>query len=242
MKSYVLPPAALSWVRWLRWRIFSRPPGQVRFGDLRRPRPLAPGFGRTRGGPIDRYYIEAFLDRHATDIRGRTLEVEDNTYTLRFGGSRVSHSDVLHVKAGNPLATIVADLARGDNLPSDAFDCLILTQTLHYIYDYRAALQTAYRILKPGGVVLLTTPGITKSDQGEWPWYWAFTERSMRRLMAELFPPEAVTVETHGNVLAAVSFLHGLGVGELAPEELDVHDRDCALTIAVRAVKPAVRP
>jgi hypothetical protein len=64
----------------------------------------------------------------------------------------------------------------------------------------------------------------------------------MRRLMAELFPPEAVTVESHGNVLAAVSFPHGLGVGELAPEELDVHDRDCALTIAVRAVKPAVCP
>jgi SAM-dependent methyltransferase len=242
MKSYVLPPAALSWVRWLRWRIFSRPPGQVRFGDLRRPRPLAPGFGMTRGGPIDRYYIEGFLARHAADIRGRTLEVEDNTYTLRFGGSRVSQSDVLHVKAGNPLATIVADLARGDNLPSDAFDCLILTQTLHYIYDYRAALQTAYRILKPGGVVLLTTPGITKSEQGEWPWYWAFTDRSMRRLMEEVFPPEAVTVESHGNVLAVVSFLHGLGMGELAPEELDVHGHDCALTIAVRAVKPAVCP
>jgi SAM-dependent methyltransferase len=166
MKSYVLPPAALSWVRWLRWRIFSRPPGQVRFGDLRRPRPLAPGFGRTRGGPIDRYYIEAFLDRHATDIRGRTLEIGDDTYTLRFGGGRVTRSDVLHVKTGNPLATIVADLARGDNLPSDAFGSIILTQTLHMIYDYRAVLQTVHRILKPGGVVLLTTPGITKTDQG----------------------------------------------------------------------------
>jgi SAM-dependent methyltransferase len=242
MKSYVLPPTALSWARWLRWRIFSRPPGQVCFGDLRRPRPLAPGFGGTRGGPIDRYYIEAFLGRNAADIRGRTLEIGDNTYTLRFGGGRVTRSDVLHVKAGNPLATIVADLARGDDLPSDTFDCVILTQTLHMIYDYRAVLQTVHRILKPGGVVLLTTPGITKTDQGEWPWYWAFTELSMRRLMAEVFPPEAVTVESHGNVLAAVSFLHGLGVAELAPEELDVHDRDCALTVAVRAVKPPLCP
>jgi hypothetical protein len=43
---------------------------------------------------LDRYYIEAFLGRHAADIRGRTLEIGDDTYTLRFGG-RVTQSDVL---------------------------------------------------------------------------------------------------------------------------------------------------
>jgi SAM-dependent methyltransferase len=220
--------------------MFSRPPGHVRFGDLRRPTPLESGFGVTRGGPIDRYYIERFLGRHAADIRGQTLEIGDNAYTLRFGGSQVTQSDVLHVKHGNPLATIVDDLTRGDNLASDAFDCVILTQTLHMIYDYRAVLRTVYRILRPGGVLLLTTPGITKTDQGEWPWYWAFTDRSMRCLMGEVFPAEAVTLETYGNVLAAVGFLHGLGVGELAPEELDVHDCNCTLTVAARAVKLSV--
>src|SRR6185312_2075371 len=66
------------------------PSGRVRFGDLRRTTPIASDFGYARGGPVDRYYIEGFLARHADDIRGRVLEVGDASYTHRFGGSRVT--------------------------------------------------------------------------------------------------------------------------------------------------------
>lgn len=213
--------------------------GRVRFGDLRRTTPIARDFGYRRGGPVDRYYIEGFLERHAEDVRGRVLEIGDNTYTSRFGGSRVTASDVLHVKEGNPAATFVDDLAVGDSLPSDAFDAIILTQTLHLIYDVRSAIRVLHRILKPGGVLLLTAPGITQTDSGEWgpTWYWAFTDRSMHRLVTEVFPAHDVTIETHGNVLAAIGLLHGLGVGEFSRMELDRHDIDYALIIAVRACK-----
>ena len=46
-------------------------------------------------------------------------------------------------------------LADGSFLPSDAFDCLVITQTIHLIYDVRAAVATLHRILKPGGQVLI---------------------------------------------------------------------------------------
>ena len=69
--------------------------GRVRFGDLHRLTPISQCFGFDRGLPVDRYYIERFLARHASEIVGRVLEIGDDTYTRRFGGSRVSRSDVL---------------------------------------------------------------------------------------------------------------------------------------------------
>jgi SAM-dependent methyltransferase len=131
-------------------------------GDLRRLTPIDPGFGLGRGKPVDRHYIEDFLRRHADDIRGRVLEVGEDAYTVEYGGRRVTHSDILHADDSNPRATLIGDLAAGDALPGDAFDCFICTQTLTYIYDVQGAVQTIHRILKPGGVLLATVPGISQ--------------------------------------------------------------------------------
>jgi SAM-dependent methyltransferase len=216
------------------------PVGQVRLGDLRRVTPISRTFGYDRGQPVDRYYIERFLARHAADIRGRVLEVGDDAYTRQFGGDRVDVRDVLHVKAGNPSATIVADLTRADHIPSDTFDCVILTQTLQYIHEAGAAILTLYRILKPGGVVLATFPGISPLSQDEWrdTWHWSFSTLSARRLFERAFPSANVSVVARGNVLAAVAFLHGLAAEELRRKELDARDPRYQVTITLRAVKP----
>jgi SAM-dependent methyltransferase len=201
-------------------------------------------FGVKRGHAvelcIDRYYIERFLTYHAADIAGHVLEVADNTYTHRFGGANVRRAEVLHATPGNPQATIIADLTDADHIPSDTFDCIILTQTLQYIYDLRAALRTLYRILKPGGVLLATCPGISQTsryDDEQWGEYWRFTRRSAQRLFTEVFAESEVTVRAYGNVLTAIAFLHGLLRTELRREELEYHDPDYEMLITIRAVK-----
>jgi glycosyltransferase involved in cell wall biosynthesis len=214
--------------------------GRVRFGSLRRLTPISRAFGFDRGLPIDRYYIERFLSAHAADVRGDVLEIGDDTYTRRFGGDRVTKSDVLHVSEGNPKATIVGDLTRAEYIPPESFDCVILTQTLHLIYDVRAALKTLYRILKPGGVLLATFPGISQISKDCWReyWCWGFTHLSARRLFEEVLPAANVSVEVSGNVLTAIAFLHGLAAEELRQEELDYRDSNYEVSIMVRAVKP----
>jgi glycosyltransferase involved in cell wall biosynthesis len=230
--------------RWLQaqWRgqQYCPPVGSVRFGSLRRLTPISRAFGFDRGLPIDRYYVEGFLSRYAHDIRGRVLEIGDDSYTRTFGSSRVTTRDVLHVVEGNPRATIVADLTCAAHIPSDIFDCVILPQTLQLIYDVRAALKTLYRVLKPGGVVLATFPGISQISDDEWGgyWCWGFTTLSARRLFEEAFPAANVQVEAYGNVLAATAFLQGLATEELRREELDHEDADYEMLITVRAVKP----
>lgn len=212
--------------------------GRVAFGDLRRLTPISRDFGSERGLPLDRHYIEGFLERQRGDVQGRVLEIGEDTYTRRFGGNRVTRADVLHVHDRNPHATFVGDLATADHIPSTAFDCIILTQTLQLVYELRPAIRTLHRILKPGGVLLATVPGITPvAAASEWgpSWHWSFTEIAIRRLLGEAFPVEELAVETHGNVLAATAFLHGLAADELSVEELDQRDADYPVIITARA-------
>lgn len=233
----VLPRALRE--RLLRGRERVPPIHRVRFGHLHRLTPISQSFGFDRGLPVDRYYIERFLDRHRSEIVGRVLEIGDDTYTRRFGGARVSRSDVLHVHAGNPRATLVGDITDPQVLPENAFDCIVLTQTLQLVYDVPLAVARIHRALAPGGSVLVTAPGISQIDRGEWgsTWFWSFTPAALQRLFGDVFGPEAVLVERYGNVFAATAFLQGLAVGELDTADLDPIDQAYPVIVALRARK-----
>lgn len=191
--------------------------------------------------PIDRVFIERFIGERAGDVRGRVLEIAAPDYTSRYGID-VTRVDVLMAKDGNPEATIVGDLADAPQIPSDSFDCAIVTQTLQFVYDVRAALSTLHRILAPDGVLLATVPGITKisppedAEYGEW---WHYTGRSARRLAEEAFGTGNVEVETYGNVLTAAGFLYGLAAPDLHPEGIAARDPLYEVIVGIRAVKRA---
>jgi SAM-dependent methyltransferase len=211
----------------------------VRFGDLQRTSPISKEFGFDRGKPVDRRYIEVFLASRSSDIRGRVLEIGDNEYTRRFGGDGVTKSDVLNRYQGHPSTTFVGDLADGENIPSDTFDCIVLTQTLHLLFELEGAVATLWRILKPAGTLLVTVPWVSPIDRGEWgdSWYWSLTPAALRRLLSDRFGPDNVDVTHYGNVYAATAFLYGLAEHELRAEDLDVHDPHCPVIVAGRARK-----
>src|SRR5687768_6643043 len=99
----------------------------LKFGPFISTKPLSNVFGFDRGQPIDRFYIERFLARHAADIKGHVLEIGDDAYSRRFGGNRIVHQDVLHVDGSNSSATILGDISMPDVLPAESFDCLVIT-------------------------------------------------------------------------------------------------------------------
>lgn len=200
--------------------------------------PLSDDFGYSRGTPIDRHYIEAFLSDHSADIRGRVLEVGDDAYTRRFGGDRVVTRDILHVAQGHPGATITGDLSEPGLLPDRSFDCIILTQTLHLIFDMASAIGALNRALVPGGILLVTTPGISPIDRGEWKdrWHWSLTELSLSRLLSGPFDPGQVRTSSYGNLFAATAFLHGASVEEAGKKRLTPIDPSYPVTVAARAV------
>jgi hypothetical protein len=229
-----------SLARWARSLTQHPRVGQADFGDLRRLTPVSADWGFDRGTPIDRFYIDRFMRGCADDVRGRVLEIANPDMTWRYGADRVTRSDVLHpVPAPTPV-TLVGDLATGAGLPANAFDCAIVTQTLLLVYDVHSAVRTLSRILVPGGVALVTVPGITKisrADMDAWGQYWSFTSLSARRLFEEAFGPDSVRVEVYGNVLATTAFLHGIAAEELTESELLHRDPDFETLIAIRACR-----
>jgi glycosyltransferase involved in cell wall biosynthesis/SAM-dependent methyltransferase len=233
-----LPRGAISMLKRLTGRRPSPPLGRVRFGDFDRTSPISLDFGFDRGTPVDRYYIEMFLAAHSGEIRGSVLEVGDASYCRQFG-TGIVRQDVLHVATNNPAVTIVGDLSVPGVLPKEAFDCLVVTQTLHFVYDMQAAVAEMHGALKPGGVLLLTCPGVSQVDRGVWgsTWFWSVTRPAAERMFADVFGAANVVVEARGNVYAAVCFLEGLALEEVDAAKLGVFDASYPIIVTVRARK-----
>lgn len=242
----------LSWVQeissdWLKKRHFKYgfdknylpPVTKVDFGDLYRVKPFSKEFGEDRGGAIDRYYIEKFLAKNSQSIYGKVLEVADNSYTLRFGREKVTYSEILDIESDNQKVTLVADLRNAPHIPNDTYDCIILTQMLHFVYEYQDVINTCYRILKPGGNLLLTVPGISPIDYDDWEhyWHWSFTKRVIEKILSEIFDKNKIEVSSYGNVFSATSFLFGVGLPEVKKDMLDYNDSHVQIIVSAKAKK-----
>lgn len=208
--------------------------------DALRTAPVSRLFGLDLGTSLCRYYLKRFLAGQAGHIRGRVLEVGDNAYTLAYGAG-VTASDVLNAVPA-PNATVVGDLATGAGLPRAAFDCILLTQTIQCIYDFKAALKNAYQCLRPGGSMLLSASGISqisRYDMDRWGEFWRFTDLSLRRSLEEACPGAAIQVTAWGNVAAAKGYLDGLPAESFPAEVLDVCDPDYQMVLTALVQRPA---
>ncbi len=213
------------------------------FGTLRSTEPVNLAFGSMKGTPVDRYYLEQYLEGHRAHIRDRVLEVGDREYTTRFG-TAVTSSDVLHFTEGSPEATIVADIASCPQIADDSFDCIILTQTLHYVFDMFSAVRELHRILAPGGVILCTVPGlsqISRWDMDRWGDRWRLTSLSARELFETAFESADIEVATYGNALSGLCFIEGIPAQRLHKRELDANHEDYQILVTVAARKAETR-
>ena len=198
--------------------------------------PIDDTYGMNRGTPVDRYYIEKFLESHKEQIRGTVMEIGDNTYTGKFGGNKVSDSVILHVERENrKINQIKGNFATGQGIEKEYVDCLICTQTLPFIYDLDSAADHMIKILKKGGIALITAGGISQIIQYEkihYGHFWSFTDMSLRKLFERNPNVDSVQVFTYGNVKTATAFLYGISFEELKREELDFCDPNYQVIIA----------
>jgi SAM-dependent methyltransferase len=214
--------------------IRNRPGNRAIWGTLRRLEPFSALYGWDRGTPVDRHYIERFLAEQRESIRGDVLEIRDSTYTDRYALGHVN-CHVLDIDPANRQATVIADLCEPGTLSAEAFDTVILTQTLHLLPEDGVAMSNLWQALRPGGAMLLTAPCVSRVDN-ESPESdcWRFTPTGFGRRLQAACPGAQISVYGYGNVLIAVGFLMGL-----ASEEFDVHElehRDARFPLLVGAV------
>lgn len=185
-------------------------------------------FGLDRGKPIERYYIEKFLNDHSSYIKGAVMEVADSEYTTKYG-NEVEKKYIMHVCESIGDNGIIANLETGLGVTEGLVDCFILTQTLPFIFDVRSAARNVVRFLKSKGVALVTVSGIvqiSRYDMDRWGHYWSFTTASLRKLFEECDDVESVEIKAYGNAKSAVYGLYGLAVEDMNIEDLEYQDDD----------------
>lgn len=228
---------APSSVRALAWRIGGRLPTT----------PLSRTFGFERGTPVDRVYIERFLEQHRALVRGRGLEVADTRYLQRFGpdgGNEGVRASVLHLLPGANV-DVVGDLCEPRTLPHAAFDVFICTQTLQFVRDPARAMRGIATLLDDGGAALITVPGITprsRYDADRWGDRWRFTPQALTTLIEGEPALRAIDVRGYGNYAVAVAALAGACAEDLPAAQLsdDANDDDFPVIVAAAVVKQRV--
>lgn len=196
--------------------------------------PISDVFGFDRGQPIDRYYIETFLSENSSFIQGTVLEVADREYTIKYG-KNVKQSITTHVTHNDDSSSRLLNLETGEGVETGVADCFILTQTLPFIFDVRAAAANVIRLLKNDGVALVTVSGISqisRYDMDRWGHYWSFTSASLRKLFEDCRDVEYVKIKTYGNVKTAVAGLYGLAVEDMVQGDIMYQDDDYQQIIA----------
>lgn len=202
---------------------------------VRNTNPISTKYGFDRGRPVDRYYIDNFIEQNKAAIHGDVIEITDPAYTKRFG-SNVTRSEALDIDTNNKAATIYGDLRNLSNVPSNTFDCFINTQTYVMIDDYEAAIRESLRILKPGGTLLVTMPCLSPV------WniknhHWRFTAASAEYVFGKYVDKANLEVKTYGNALSGQAFWVGMAIQDLNRNELDYNDPYFPVIVTIKAVK-----
>lgn len=194
--------------------------------------------GCDRGTPIDRYYIEKFLENNKQYIHGDVFEISESTYTNQFGNN-VDNAIIFTAdeKAKN---AVIGDLTTGVGCEDNVADCFILTQTLPFIFDIDAAVNNVIKMLKVGGTALFTLRGISaisKYDYDRWGDYWGFTKKSALKLFEKYSDLVDVEVISYGNAKIATEFLYGLSQEEIDMNDYKYNDDLVPVIIGVRIMK-----
>lgn len=194
--------------------------------------PVSRLFGNERGTPVDRYYIERYLEKESEQLSNceYIIEVGEDVYSKRFFPD--CQHDILDYSKG-------MDLTISETLPQNKYDVFICTQVFHQIFDISAAIKGSFQLLKSGGIMLATVCGnISKLARNEeYEHYWGFTDISIKKMVQSVFGEEAVKVESYGNAAVATAFVQGLSLEELNTEILDEVDKDFTICISITARK-----
>jgi SAM-dependent methyltransferase len=131
--------------------------------------------------------LRAFLEDLSSD-----LDLAAASRVLDYGAGESPYRDLLppgaeYVAAdlpGNPGSSLTLNPDGTLPAPDHSFDAVMSTQVLEHVADPAVYLAEAYRVLKPGGRLLLSTHG-TFPYHPDPDDYWRWTVSGLRRVVAD---------------------------------------------------------
>lgn len=87
------------------------------------------------------------------------------------------------VQSSERLVDIICE-ATAIPLPDNCFDTIVSTQTIEHVYDHKKMLQEANRLLRSGGVIILSGPMYWPLHEEPYDYY-RFTKHGFRAILEE---------------------------------------------------------
>jgi SAM-dependent methyltransferase len=143
--------------------------------------------------------IDAWLDRHRALVRGALIDLGcgEMPYRERFLRDCDSYTGVDWANSLHEVrADISTDLDRGLPIPEQSADTVTLLSVLEHLREPQALLDEAFRILKPGGSLLLQVPFMWPVHEAPHD-YFRFTEYGLRHLLGKA-GFSAIVIENEG--------------------------------------------
>jgi SAM-dependent methyltransferase len=139
------------------------------------------------GGRKSHYTIGVPADVTITDIP-RQQEIQHQLHL----GINTDIISQIYARRSNITAVQYDDMTRSA-LASDQFDCVTAVEVLEHITQDADFVREVHRVLKPGGIFLMTTPNGQCIENTNPDHRRHYTKERLRELLASRFP--AVTVE-----------------------------------------------
>ncbi|HEY0876059.1 MAG TPA: class I SAM-dependent methyltransferase [Vicinamibacterales bacterium] len=137
--------------------------------------PLARRVGRALSGKLTRITLDRFIAAHASTGRTLDLGAQNGPYAAFFP-NRIA----LDIKPGRGVAVIGDAQALG--IATAAVDVVLCTEVLEHLPEPQRALDEMFRVLKPGGTLLLTTRFLFPIHDAPHD-YFRFTKYGLRYLL-----------------------------------------------------------
>lgn len=130
---------------------------------------------------LHRLQLERWLWQHEADLTGAVMDVgqpfhrswaKPGYFTLGLGGDCDRDGDI--------TALDMAD---------NSLDAIVCAEVFEHCADPFAAVRELYRVLKPGGLLLITSPFIWPDHHcADYPDYWRFTWQAWELLLTKVAP------------------------------------------------------
>lgn len=212
--------------KWLLARMLSLGLRANRFGyDPRQWPPLTPA----------RAYIRDFLARYMPFVSEPCAEFNPPYYrpmVLATRRVRAENYDVIDLEPG-PGVTVVADIHDARSVPSDKYGTILCTHVLPFLPRPWDAVRELHRILKPGGLLLVTVAAshpLARDPQDCW--------RLLPDGLAELLRDfSKVEIHSYGNAATMAGSAYFLMTYHFPRRLMQTHDERFPLVVAAAAWK-----
>jgi len=121
-----------------------------------------------------------------------------------FSNCRIDTLDVDPASGADFLADICAN--NRHLIPDNTYDLVVCTEVLEHVLRPWDAVAELFRITRPGGFLLLTTP-FNFRIHGPLPDCWRFTEYGLRELLKDWEIRSLVSLETPGRPLMPIHYV-----------------------------------